>query len=130
MKESIINYFGEYYFLKQRHYSIDSIPFQLFSYSPIQIINSCKYPFEINSKKKKNNALPIRFENSNSEVTSYLNMEAPFLSPFFGNILIIFYFLVLFLLKMGANHLVLKKHSYCTVLDQMVSLFFLMLLMN
>lgn len=105
MKESIINYFGEYYFLKQRHYSIDSIPFQLFSYSPIQIINSCKYPFEINSKKKKNNTLPIRFENSNSEVTSYLNMEAPFLAPFFGNILIIFYFLVLFLFYLPFHHI-------------------------
>ncbi len=94
---SIFNYYGEYYFVKSKTYFIDSIHYRILSYTSLSIINNCQYPFEISFQKKKGSSLPIRISKSSAPVIGYLNMDATFLAPFFGNILIVFYFLVLFL---------------------------------
>jgi signal transduction histidine kinase len=94
---SVFNYYGEYYFLKSQFYLIDSVKYRFIGYTPLAIINDSHQPLEISQQKKKGTALPIRSGLSNSPVVGYLIIDAAYLAPFFGNILIVFYVLVLFL---------------------------------
>ncbi len=94
---SLFNHYGEYYFIKQSSYVVDSIQFKILSYTPLKSINSSKQSFEITNHKKNNKSLAIRNGPGSQQIISYLNIDANYLAPYFGNILILFYLFVLLL---------------------------------
>jgi hypothetical protein len=82
---TLFSHYGEYYYLKQSTYVIDSAHFRIISYSALNSINSCKQNFEITTQKKDPKSLSI-YSGTNSR-----NVLAYFTCLFF------YYFICLFI---------------------------------